>query len=310
MGLSSRKSTTNQSSTQQAVTTPQVPEWISGPYANYTSAVSNLLNQNPQGVATPASATQRTAFSGAQSLGGANPSVMEAQGAMRGLFGYTPQTVGVQRLADTDLTAYLNPYTQSVIDTSMADLDRARRMAITGGQAQATAAGAYGGSRHGVADAETNRGFLDTAASLAANLRSAGYNTAVQGAQFDIGNRFNADTANQGADLAGAGLRLSAANNAGQLGLEADNSRRADVALQLGAGQMERDIAAETDPVQARLRYMAQIGRLLALGNPELFTGQRIDSTGTASSTTKESPSTLDSIGRILQIADAFSGKP
>jgi hypothetical protein len=68
--------------------------------------------------------------------------------------------------------------------------------------AQASAAGAFGGSRHGVAMGETNRGYADTQASTLAGLNSANFQQAQQAGMFDAGVRnqnsqFNA--ANQNA---------------------------------------------------------------------------------------------------------------
>lgn len=103
---------------------------------------------------------------------------------------YEAQQGGMQpvsRLADTDLQPYQNPFQSQVIDNTMNDMARANSMALEGVSAQATGAGAFGGSRHGIAEAETNRAFADRAGNMAANLRMQGFNNAQQGAMFDIG---------------------------------------------------------------------------------------------------------------------------
>ena len=92
-------------------------------------------------------------------------------------------------LAGTDMNTYQNPYTQQVIDTSMADMNRANQMALNNVGAQARSANAFGGSRQGVAEALTNEAFANQAGSMSANLRNQGYNTALGAAQFDIGNQ-------------------------------------------------------------------------------------------------------------------------
>ena len=74
---------------------------------------------------------------------------------------------------------YMNPYTQQVVDTTQADIERQRQMAINNMGAQAQAAGAFGGSRHGVAEAQTNAEYGRVAANALAPLRMQGYQNAM-----------------------------------------------------------------------------------------------------------------------------------
>ena len=76
--------------------------------------------------------------------------------------------------------------------------------------AQATAANAFGGSRHGIAESETNRGFADRAAAMSGQLRQQGYNTSQQMAR-------QAQMQNQQAQLQGQTQRMGAANQLGNL---------------------------------------------------------------------------------------------
>lgn len=125
---------------------------------------------------------------------------------------FQPSMVTAGQLKDTDLSSYMNPFTQNVVDTSLKDLDRANQMALRGVQSQASMGGAYGGARMGLAQAETNRGMLDAAARTSAGLRYQGFTDAQQNAFRDIENRMKADVTNQSAGLQGAQLRLGAAN--------------------------------------------------------------------------------------------------
>ena len=56
----------------------------------------------------------------------------------------------MNQLATTDLDAYMDPYTQNVIDLGQQDIERQRQMASNTLGAQAEAAGAFGGSRQAV----------------------------------------------------------------------------------------------------------------------------------------------------------------
>ena len=101
--------------------------------------------------------------------------------------------------------AFMNPYTSQVIDTTLADLGRANQMALNQVGQQAVGAGAFGGSRQGISEAETNRAFLDQAARTAAQLRASGFGTAQTAAQ-DLAAR------NQAAQAAQLTRQLQAAD--------------------------------------------------------------------------------------------------
>jgi hypothetical protein len=131
-------------------------------------------------------------------------------------FGYTPDSVAAQR-AVGGINTYMNPYTNQVINASMADLERQRQTQMNALGAQATAAGAFGGSRQGVAEALTNEGFAQQGGQLAGQLRQQGFNTALGASQQDISNMLQAQGMNQQAGLQGAQQRLGAAGQMGNL---------------------------------------------------------------------------------------------
>jgi hypothetical protein len=112
------------------------------------------------------------------------------------------------------ISQYLNPWTDEVVNASLADQERQRQIAIASGQARATAAGAYGGSRHGVADSLTNEAALREAGMLSANARAAGFNTALGAATGDANRNLQGQMSNQAADVA---TSTANANNATSL---------------------------------------------------------------------------------------------
>ena len=290
MGLSNSKTKTKSSSTGTATTTPNVPDWIQTPAQGFYGQVGGMLNRGPGAV----SDLTAQAMASAGGLG-ANQGMGDAMNATRGLLNFAPGSVQAGQLRDTDLSGYMNPYEDQVVGNSLRDLDRFRQGAITSNQGSATMSGAYGGSRHGVADSETNRGFIDQAGSLAAGLRQAGYNNAQQGAMFDINNRFSADQFNSTQDLAGAGLRLGAANQLGQQGLGQDANTRANIGTQAALGE-------GTDPIQRQIAYLRQISELLGI-NPGQFIGQTINQSGSSSGTQTTGTNWMDVIGSLAQAA-------
>jgi len=126
--------------------------------------------------------------------------------------GYRPRQVQAGQLATTDLSPYMNPYTEQVIQANEADILRGAQMGLNNLGAQAQAARAFGGSRHGIAEAELGRNVAQQLAQSSAGLRQAGYTQAQQGALSDIANRMAAQQYNVGSGLQGAQQRLAAAN--------------------------------------------------------------------------------------------------
>ena len=109
---------------------------------------------------------------------GFNPQSMQA--AEQGIAGMASNAFLGNRIAD-----YQNPYTQQVIDQSLADNDRARLMQQQGINAQALSRGAFGGSRQAIAESENNRNFMDQQARTSAGLRAQSYESALSAAQAD-----------------------------------------------------------------------------------------------------------------------------
>ena len=130
---------------------------------------------------------------------------------------YQPMMVQPTTVAGTSLNPYMNPYQNQVIDTTMSGLADQQAQTMNTLDAQASAAGAFGGSRHGVAMGTTNQAYADTQAATLAGLNSANYNNAQQMAMYDTGQQNQAMYANQNAGLAGANLNLNAAGQLGNL---------------------------------------------------------------------------------------------
>ena len=132
-------------------------------------------------------------YTGAR-VAGFNPDQLQGFDSTRGMFqdsmSYDPRgllsDMGTQPL---DIQSFQNPYNTQVIDQSLADLDRARQIRLQSDQDQAIGAGAFGGSRSGLLEAETNRNFADAAARTSSNLRQSGYNNALNAAMQDRGFR-------------------------------------------------------------------------------------------------------------------------
>ena len=119
---------------------------------------------------------------------------------------------------------FMNPYTKQVTQNTLTDLERQRQMQMNTLGAQASNAKAFGGSRHGVAEALTNEGFARQGAQAFGNLQQQGFNTALQAAQ-----------AQQGRQMAGAA-------QLGQLGQQAFGTGQAIQQQQAQQGLLQQGI--------------------------------------------------------------------
>lgn len=191
--------------------------------------------------------------------------MQEAGEATRLGMQYTPETVNVGQLATTDISQYMNPYTQQVIETSMADLERQRQMQMGDIGAQASRAGAFGGSREAVARALTNEAFARQGGQLSAGLRQQGFESAQQRALQDIQSQYAADLANQQAGMAGAQFRLGSAQQLGGLagsGFNMARTVRQDLFEQAMRERELRQRQAELAAQQYAQRQQAAAGSL------------------------------------------------
>lgn len=110
-----------------------------------------------------------------------------------------------------NLGFYMNPYTDYVAGNTLDALGRANQIALNGVAGDATKAHAWGGSRSGVAQAETNRNFADIAGRTVGDIYSSGYDKALAASNADLNRQLSAasqlstlgDKAQQGAYQAG-----------------------------------------------------------------------------------------------------------
>ena len=196
---------------------PNVFNQSAGAYNSALGGTQQGMNFRPQ----QASASgYNPATAGSQ---GYNPATAGSQGynaATAGSQGYgasqiagaspiVAQNVQAGQIAGSDLGAYTNPFETQVVDQALGDLERSRLIQQNQLGAQASASGAYGGSRQGIAEAETNRAFAEQAARTASGLRQTGFANAQQLAGQDIASRMQGSLANQGANLPLKGKTLA-----------------------------------------------------------------------------------------------------
>jgi len=91
--------------------------------------------------------------------------------------------LGFLQPSQANIDKFMNPYQQSVIDSTMTQLDRQADLARQGDAAKAIQAGAFGGSREGIQRAERDRGLQQVKADTLAKLLSSNFGQAQKASQ-------------------------------------------------------------------------------------------------------------------------------
>jgi len=113
---------------------------------------------------------------GLSSVDQAAQMTQQASGARNLSLGQGPGTIG----------SYMNPYSQYVTQNALSDLEASRQNALRQTSQQAQAARAFGGSRQGVAEAQTNLGFTKQYGDLSARMNEQAFNQAMGAQQQDL----------------------------------------------------------------------------------------------------------------------------
>lgn len=166
-----------------------------------------------------------------------------------------PRQLQVQSLLDTDISAYRSPFEQQVVDVALGDIQRQQDIAQQRAQEQAVRAGAFGGSRGAILEAEAARPFAEEAARTAAQLRQAGFQQAQRAAESDIQRSLAAQQFGIGLESDIARRQAELQQQAGLAGFEGEQQRALEQArLQQQAGILGSEQAQQRALEQARLQ--------------------------------------------------------
>jgi hypothetical protein len=247
-------------------TTQQQP--TSGNLANSASTLVGGLGGGGKGGATGAT---QSAPAGTIPGGGWNVNQAAAGGQQAAMAG-TAQGMMYGGPSGQEIQSYMNPYQQNVIDNSVNDLDRARQMSINQDGATATSQSAYGGDRHGLVEAETNRNFADATARMSAGLNMAGYQNAQSSAME--AQRMRQAAGNQMGGMAGNAFNMGQTinSNLASAGLQQQSVQQQliDAVNQQYAAYTNAPTAALNLPLAA-MQSTPQVGSTETSKDPGLF---------------------------------------
>jgi len=241
---------------------------------------------------------------GPQFTAGLGALTQQAIGQAGGLGSYEPflQSAATQAgqagqyMGPTAYQQFMSPYQQDVIDTTLQEFDVQTQRGLPGLAAQAIGAGAYGGGREGVQEAEYLSSAARNRAALQAQLLQQGFGQAQQAAQTAFGQQQNlAAQQQQLATLAPqlAGQQISGLTTLGGIQQAADQAT----------------LTAQQQLAQAQLQQPIQAAQTLGSGIMGLISGypaqqqQTIQPTPSSLQTGLSAASTLAGIYRALNPA-------
>jgi len=200
-----------------------------GPLTAGESPLQTGAFQTAAGLTTPTSINQAATTAG------------DIATTAKGL-SYSPTTTTFDA---TQAQQYMNPYIQTALEPQLAEARRQSQITQQQNAAKMTQAGAFGGGRQAILDAETQRAL---GANLA-NITGTGYSTAYDKAmaQFNADQARKAQEAQFGATYGLDALKtgLTGAQTQGNLGATEAQTGLANLKTQLDAGAAQRGIESE-----------------------------------------------------------------
>ena len=235
-----------------------------GSYQPYLQAGTEALGQGigavGAGLDTMGNALTQLPGAQQQYQNQADAAALASQQGQAGLGQAQGMTAGANYNFDpTSYQSYMDPYMEDVIQQQYKDIQRQGDIQKQGANAQAVGAGAFGGSRQGIQQAEMNRNILDQQAKTGSQLRSAGFKQA-----SDMAQTAAANAAQQ--QLLQAGQYGDQSLEAGNLGLTGAK-QQGDVGAGIGnliktEGQLGASTVAAGDALSGMGTATAGIGTL------------------------------------------------
>ena len=281
--------------TQTVIQEARLPKFQEDFLANIFKSAKNLADDGtmpfaPSKLADLSQGQQQAITSALQGVGSFQPFLQQGAQAIGqgiGQLGTAQNYVAGAGFSPTDYQQFMDPYTEDVIAATQADIARQGAMQQNQLAASAVGAGAFGGSRQGIAQGEIARNVMDQQARTGAQLRSQGFqqaqNLAQQAAQQQL--KQAQLTGQLGQTVAGLGTQTAALGQLGQqMGVQDINTLLGIGGLQQGQTQKQLDIDKQNLLAQQALPFQ-KIGFL-----SDIFKGvPSLQQTATTTSTPRPS---------------------
>ena len=135
---------------------------------------------------------------------------------------FTPDTYSQQAIQP-----FMNPYLESVLEPQRREAQRQADIARTQMQSRMAQAGAYGGSRQAIMEAEAQRNLMTQLGDITGRGYASAFDTAQQQFAADQARRMQAEQLREQSRQFGAGQGMTAAELQARYGLSADQAREA-----------------------------------------------------------------------------------
>lgn len=262
------------------------------PYQAYTgptsAGASNLQNQAFAGASNLSTPTSvNTASTGLGSVAG------QAAGIK-----YDPTTFTQNTWDSSAASKYMNPYLMNALNPQLDELRRQNSITNTQDNAKMTQAGAFGGSRQAILNAENNRNMLGEQSKVLGTGFKNAYDTALSQWNTEQNRGLDTQKATEQSKQFGAELGLKGLDTAakaytdqGQLGIQQNQANINNLDEQAKLGGQQRDIvqqgiAADQKQFEDQRDYpykMLQFKRDMLTGLPISTTSTTADQTGLSS---------------------------
>lgn len=258
------KSSGNQKVTQET----KLPSWYSSAAQNaikQAETTANNLAQPYQGNTVAGMDPLQTQAINAtgQNIGATNAAFGQAGQTAAGVAGFTPGS-----FLSGNIGAYMNPYIQNVEQAALGNMNQAFQQGLNTIADRSINAGAFGGSRQGVAEGVAASEMARQYGDLSAQLRAQGFGQASNMMQSDMDRQ-----------MAGQQLNLQAAGMQGDLATAGQSAYLQSLQAAMAAGQMNQDqaqalLAQDAARYDANRNYpLEQMNiRLAALGGTQVPT--------------------------------------
>jgi len=185
----------------------------------------------------------------------ANRGVAQTLDRAEGMFGGTTGSFDPSNIQN-----FMNPYEDQAVNQALSDIQRSADIQQNQLNAQAVGAGAFGGSRQGIQQAELDRNALEQQGRTAAQMRQAGFVDAANRAQ-------QAFEASQGRGQAAASqlgqFGLQGAQQQGNLGVQYGQLGQQDVSQLLSMGGQQQALGQGLGSLASQYgQFGSQLGQL------------------------------------------------
>ena len=247
-----------QTSTSQV----QLPEYMEKAASSLVATAGDVAKEN----FIPYTGPRLAGFSDLEQQAMAQAQQGAGLGGLRGAQAFTATTAAGMPAA-ADISTYMNPYMTNVADVAARELTRRSEMQQVANEAQATQAGAFGGSRADIVEAERQRNLQQGLGDIYTQAQARAFDTALKAAQQDRKTQLASGLGM--AQTASAADALNAADIQRQLGIGGLQRGMDQATLDLGYQQFVQ----ERDFPKAQLGFYSDILRGVPTGSMTTTTG-------------------------------------